>query len=83
MGMTAEDRRALKGNAFTATIPDACEYSGLSRSEIYRLLSTQSISAVKSRKRTLILMDSLRAHLESLPVATFRTPTQTAQQSAN
>lgn len=73
MGKTDEDRRELKGSAFTATIPGACEYSGLSRSEIYRLLSTQSISAVKSRKRTLIVMDSLRAYLESLPPAQFRT----------
>ncbi len=78
MGMTDEDRRAPKGNAFTATIPDASDYSGLSRSELYRLLSVGQIRAVKSGKRTLILMDSLRAHLESLPPAQFRAPQQAA-----
>ena len=53
-------------------IPDACHISGLSRSEIYRRLAAGDIRAVKSGSRTLIVMDSLRAHLASLPTATFR-----------
>lgn len=64
--------------AFTDTIPNASAYSGLSRSEIYRLLATGQIKAVKSGKRTLVLMDSLRAHLESLPPAQFRMPSHAA-----
>jgi excisionase family DNA binding protein len=78
MGTTTEDRQALKGTAFTATIPGAGEFSGLSRSEIYRLLASQQIRAVKSGKRTLILMDTLKAHLENLPPAQFRAPAKAA-----
>jgi Helix-turn-helix domain len=77
MGTTDEDRR-LKGagqliDPIAAPIPDACRISGLSSSEIYRRLAAGDIRAVKSGSRTLILMDSLRAHLASLPPATFRT----------
>jgi len=55
-------------------IPDAQRVSGLSRSEIYRRLAAGDIKAVKSGSRTLILMDSIRAHLANLPAATFRAP---------
>jgi hypothetical protein len=79
MGMTDVDKRALTGGAsftetLTAPIPDACRVSGLSRSEIYRRLAAGDIHAVKSGSRTLVLMDSLRAHIASLPAATFRAP---------
>ena len=79
MGMTDVEKRVLKGGAafmepLAAPIPDACRISGLSRSEIYRRLSAGDIHAIKSGSRTLILMDSLRAHLASLPAATFRAP---------
>lgn len=79
MGMTDIEGRALKGGGspvepIAAPISDACRMSGLSRSEIYRRLATGDIRAVKSGSRTLILLDSLRAHLASLPVATFRSP---------
>ena len=79
MGMTDVQKRALKGGTpstevLAAPIPDACRISGLSRSEIYRRLATGDIRAVKSGSRTLILMESLRAHLMSLPPATYRAP---------
>ena len=79
MGMTEEDRHRLKGSGqsadlITAPIGEASRVSGLSRSEIYRRLAAGDIRAVKSGARTLILMDSLRAHLMSLPPATFRAP---------
>jgi len=79
MGMTEVEKRALKGGAssveiLAAPISDACRISGLSRSEIYRRLAAGDIHAVKSGSRTLILMDSLRVHLASLPAATFRAP---------
>jgi hypothetical protein len=78
-GITDVEKRAIKGGAafmepLAAPIPDAYRISGLSRSEIYRRLATGHIRAVKSGSRTLILMDSLRAHLASLPPATFRAP---------
>ena len=55
-------------------IRDAQTVSGFSRSELYRRLASGDIKAVKSGSRTLILMDSLRAHLASLPPASFRSP---------
>lgn len=54
------------------TIHEAVRVSGLSRSELYRRLADGKVLAVKSGARTLILMESLRAHLASLPPATFR-----------
>lgn len=76
MGMTDEDRHALKGSGTTierlaVAIPEATIISGLSRSEIYRRLAAGDIRAVKAGARTLILMDSLKAHLASLPPASF------------
>jgi excisionase family DNA binding protein len=78
MGMTDIEKRALKGGAafmevIAAPIGDACRISGLSRSEVYRRLAAGDIRAIKSGSRALILMDSLRAYLASLPAATFRT----------
>jgi hypothetical protein len=79
MGMTDVEKSALKKGAVSteilaAPISDACRISGLSRSEIYRRLAAGDLRAVKSGSRTLVLMDSLRAHLASLPAATFRAP---------
>lgn len=79
MSMTDVEKRTVQAGApfmeaLAAPIPDACRISGLSRSEIYRRLAAGDIRAVKSGSRTLILMDSLRVHLASLPAATFRTP---------
>jgi hypothetical protein len=56
------------------TIHEAVRVSGLSRSELYRRLADGKVRAVKSGARTLVLMDSLRAHLASLPPASFRAP---------
>lgn len=77
MGMTDENRRRLKGSGATierlaVAIPEATIISGLSRSEIYRRLAAGDIRAVKSGSRTLVLVDSLRAHIASLPAAEFR-----------
>ena len=52
-------------------IQTAVILSGLSRSELYRRLGAGDVCAVKAGKRTLVLMDSLRAHLSALPRATF------------
>jgi excisionase family DNA binding protein len=59
------------------TVADACRISGLSRSEIYLRLADGSIKAVKSGRRTLVLVDSVREHLASLSAATFRAPKAT------
>jgi len=70
-----ERQRAKTGavsEPLAVAIPDATRISGLSRSEVYRCLGDGRLRAVKSGARTLILMDSLKAHLASLPAATFR-----------
>ena len=60
----------------SATIPNAVRLSGMSRSEIYRRLAAGDIKEVKNGSRTLVLMDSLREYLASLPPATFRAPAE-------
>jgi hypothetical protein len=82
MSNTNEDCRAPKGTGinagvvapFAMTIPAAQGFSGLSRSEIYRRMAAGDISAVKNGSRTLVLTESLRAYMSSLPQATFRAP---------
>ena len=54
------------------TIQEAVRISGLSRSELYRRLADGKVRAKKSGARTLILMESLRAHIDGLPAASFR-----------
>jgi hypothetical protein len=56
------------------TIPQAVRISGLSRSEIYRRLAAGDIEAIKSGTRTLILLDSIKRYLASLPTAQYRGP---------
>ena len=53
-------------------VAEAIRFSGLSRSELYRRLAAGDLKAKKSGRKLLILADSLRAHLDSLPDATFR-----------
>ena len=55
-------------------IPEAVRLSGLSRSGLYRRIAAGDIVAHKSGARTLVAMESLRAHLASLPRAVFRAP---------
>ncbi len=59
-------------------IKDAVKASGLTRSEIYRRLAAGDLKAVKNGKRTLILTESIRDYLASLPAATFRPPAKAA-----
>ena len=64
--------------AISFSIPEAGRVTGLSRSEIYRRLSAGDIRAIKSGSKTLVLADSLRAFVASLPPATFRAPSKSA-----
>jgi hypothetical protein len=75
--MTDEDRR--RGTEpLAAPINEASRLSGLSRSELYRRLAAGDIHAVKNGSRTLVLMESVRSYLASLPTATFRAPNKAA-----
>ena len=53
-------------------ITEAVTFSGMSRSAVYRELATGNLRAVKQGARTLVLVESIRAYLASLPPATFR-----------
>jgi excisionase family DNA binding protein len=55
------------------TIDGAVKASGLGRTKIYELIGAKKLEARKSGKRTLIMADSLRSYLASLPVADIRT----------
>lgn len=69
---------SLTGEVLTAPIPTACLIAGWSRSEMYRRLAAGDIRAVKMGKRTLIVMESVRAYISTLPQASFRAPRQAA-----
>lgn len=48
-------------------LPDAVEYSGLSRTALYEALKSRAITAKKAGRRTLISVVELDAYLASLP----------------
>jgi len=64
--------RASHQAPILVSIADARTISGLSRSAIYRQMAAGNIRSVKAGSRTLIVLQSLVQHLESLPPATFR-----------
>lgn len=49
------------------TLPEAVEYSGLSRSRIYEALKAGELTAKKAGRRTLIPFAELEAYLAGLP----------------
>lgn len=49
------------------TMPQAVEFSGLSRTSIYEALKRGELSARKAGRRTLIAFADLEAYLASLP----------------
>ncbi len=49
------------------TLPEAVQYSGMSRTSIYAALKMGKLEAKKCGRRTLISVASLDAYLASLP----------------
>lgn len=49
------------------TLPEAVEYSGLSRSRLYEALKAGELTAKKAGRRTLIHFADLEAYLSGLP----------------
>lgn len=49
------------------TLPEAQQFSGMSRTRIYELLQQNKITARKAGRRTLISFRDLEAYLASLP----------------
>jgi excisionase family DNA binding protein len=56
-------------NALAVGIRDACRLTGIGRSLLYRLIGEGRIGSVKAGKRRLVLVESLRSWLASLPPA--------------
>jgi excisionase family DNA binding protein len=72
MGMTDEDRRRSKGHSAAverlAVKPLAAAMMlGESRSTVYRLIHTGKLDAVKRGATTLVLVESIRRYIASLP----------------
>jgi excisionase family DNA binding protein len=88
MGLTDIERKSLTGGGgepLLLTVPEACRFSGFSRSEIYRRLATGELEAVKIGRSVRVVTDSLRRAVANLPRATFRTkagPSQARAQPA-
>jgi excisionase family DNA binding protein len=57
------------------TIADAVKISGIGRTTLYGLIARGQIEARKAGNKTLIPAASLRAYLESLPLADVGQPT--------
>ncbi len=55
-------------------IKEAVIASGLARSRIYELLGTGHLEGRKAGRRTLVLGDSLRNYIASLPAAKISAP---------
>jgi hypothetical protein len=79
MGMTDIERALLRGgnvrgspDPLAVRIPEACRLTGWSRSEFYRRAGRGEVIVVKAGRSSLVLFDSLRAAIESLPRAEIK-----------
>lgn len=62
----------LEPNALTFRPRDACRMLGCGRTTLYSLLAAGALKAVKQGAGTLILGDSLRQYVASLPPAEMK-----------
>jgi excisionase family DNA binding protein len=53
-------------------ILDTCMVTGLGERTVRRLLADGKLRAVKSGEKTLVLMESVREYVSSLPAAVYR-----------
>jgi len=60
------------------TLVDAGKISGMSRTRLFEELGKGTIAAKKSGRRTLIVYETLKSHIENLPPAVIRAPRQAA-----
>ncbi len=67
----------------TVTIPEACAFSGLSRTKIYEMAAAKILTPRKAGKRTLILVAELTAALEALPAADIKCPSIAKRSAAD
>jgi hypothetical protein len=64
---------------FGARIADASKAVGISPAGIYRLLAQGKIRAKKNGRTTIVIMDTVYSHIESLPDAEFSWPTESLE----
>jgi excisionase family DNA binding protein len=57
----------MNSDPISVDIPTACRMSGISRSFLYEVLAAGQVRSVRAGRRRLVLVDSLRAWLQSLP----------------
>ena len=57
---------------YSATVDEAARLSGLSVSTLYELMAAGTIKGRKSGRRTLVLMDGVRKHVDALPEADIK-----------
>jgi excisionase family DNA binding protein len=55
------------------TIADAVKVTGIGRTTLYELIGAGKIKASKAGNRTLVMADSLRDYVDSLPTADIKT----------
>jgi hypothetical protein len=75
----------MNSDPISVDIPTACRMSGLSRSFLYEVLAGGAVRSIKAGRRRLVLVDSLRAWLQSLPtegLAVSLTPAKEARRGA-
>ena len=51
------------------TLAEATELSGIGRSSLYKLFAEKKLTPRKAGRRTLVLVEDLKHHLDNLPPA--------------
>jgi excisionase family DNA binding protein len=77
-GKVSHNRAHLAERRLSATIIDTVRLTGISRSELYRLLGEGKLRAYKAGSRTLLDWASVETYVSSLPPAAFRASNQAA-----
>jgi hypothetical protein len=70
--MPAQTVNVLPIEPILCTIPQAAQIIARGESFIYEAIATRKIRAVKSDKRTLVFVDSLREYASALPPAKIK-----------
>jgi hypothetical protein len=72
---TSEQKPAFALEPELETMRNGCYRIAVSQAEMYRLLGLGKVKGVKAGKRTLLVVQSLKAHAASLPPAKIKPPT--------
>ena len=58
------------------SVPQGCQMIGIGTQGMYELIGAGLVKAVKRGTRTLLVVESLKAYADSLPLATVAAPRQ-------